>query len=186
MTSTATTLSRDPSRAPRFGWRTVGAIAATTLGSGPVLVLWFTLVIALTRPEIIVVNVVRDPAGFAVTLGESVLYGSVASLPATLVHAVTVGVLAHRTRDAFGWSLTSGAMLGVLLAASLIWILVLSGEMGGFEFLEGQLLFLAAIAAPFAATGASMGLLYWRIAVRPRRRWRLLRQHSDDAIRAME
>ena len=178
--------SADSSRKPRFGWRTVGAIAATTLGSGPLLVMGIILFMSLVYPESFIRLVVRDPAGFAVMLAEFVVYGSVVSLPATLVHAAAVGLLARRARDGFGWSLASGTVLGVLLASALIWFLFLSGEVGGFDLLESKLVYVAGIGVPFGATGALTGLLYWRIAIRPRRRWRLLRQHSEEAIRAME
>src|SRR4030095_5696453 len=113
-----------------------GAIAAATLGSGPTLVLFFTLLSTLTDPEVFMAEVVGNPTSYALTLAESVIYGSALSLPTTLVHAVTVAVLAHRARDAFGWSLASGAVLGGVLAGLLIWILLLSGEIGGFDLLE--------------------------------------------------
>lgn len=179
-------VSPDSPRAPRLWWRTVGAIAAATLGSGPLLMLWFTLVIGLTDPDIFASNVVGDPAGYARELAESSIKGSIVSLPAALAHAVIIVLLARRARDAFGWSMASGAVLGVLAAGLFTWIVFASGEAGGFDSLENQLFFTAGAAGPFASTGALMGLLYWRIAIRPRRRWRRLRQHSEDAIRVME
>lgn len=185
MTSTATVLSRDPSREPRLAWRTVGAIAAATLGSGPALILCFTVLGGLVYPETIYSWVVSPPY-YATLLLESSLYGSVITLPSTLVHFVVVAVLAHRARDAFGWSMLSGAVIGAVLAGILIWVLVASGEAGGFDSLQEALLFLAGASTPFLTTGALMGLLYWQIAIRPQRRWRLLRWQGEVAIEAME
>lgn len=181
----ATVFSRDSSGKPRLAWRTVGAIAAATLGSGPALILCFTILGGLVYPESIY-GWVASPPYYGALLLDSSLYGSIIALPSTLVHFVVIAVLAHRARDAFGWSLASGAVIGVLLAGILIWILIASGEAGGIDSLETALLFSGGVASPFAVAGALMGLLYWRIAVRPRRRWRLLRQQGELAIRAME
>jgi hypothetical protein len=174
------------SRRPRFGWLTVGAMAVVALVSGPVLVLSFTVLIALIYPEEFPFDAAADPISYLRMLADSSIYGSVVVVPATLVHAVIVALLGSRARDAFGWSLGSGTAIGILLAALAIWILFASGEAGGFDTLESQLLYTAMFGVPLALTGGLMGLLYWRIAIRPRRRWRLLRQHGEDAIRAME
>jgi hypothetical protein len=183
VTSTASVLSRDPARKPRRVWRVISAIAAATLGSGPLLMLCFTLLIGLVDPEAFATNIASDPADFAITLAESVIRGLIVALPAALAHVVSVTVLAHRARDAFGWSLASGAVIGIVVAGLMIWILDESGE---FDILESQLLYMAAVAAPFAGTGALMGLLTWRIAIHPQRRWRQLLLRGEEAIRAME
>ena len=178
-------IGSNPAREPRLAWRTVGAIAAATLGSGPALILCFTILGGLVYPEALYSWVVSPPY-YATLLLESSLYGSIITLPSTLVHFVIIAVLAHRARDAFGWSMSSGAVIGVVLAGILVWVLIASGEAGGFESRQAALLFMAGASTPFLATGALMGLLYWRIAVRPQRRWRLLRQQGEVAIRAME
>lgn len=156
-------------------------MVATTLGSGPVLILSIALPNAVINPDSPMFNVVNDPLDVALSLAQSVIHGPVVSLPATLIHALVIGVLAHHARDGFGWSVASGAALGTALAVLLISVLLLSGEIVGFDVLP-----LAGLAAPFVATGALMGLLYWRIAVRPKRRWRLLRGQGELAIRTME
>jgi hypothetical protein len=176
-----TVIGSDPAHEPRLGWRAIGAMAATTLASGPVLMLSFALLNTMRNPDSPVFNIVNDPADVALTLAKSVIRGPIVSLPATLIHAVTIGVLAHHARDAFGWSLASATALGVTVGVLFVWVLLLSGEIAGFDLLS-----LAGLAAPFATTGAMMGLLYWRIAIRPQRQWRLLRQHGQDAVRTME
>jgi hypothetical protein len=168
----------------RLGWRTVGALAAATLGSGPTLLLFFALLFSVIYGESYLLEIAGRPAALAFTFVESLIYVPIVSLPATIVHMAAVGLLARHGRDALGWSLASGAALGIMLAGLLILIVLLIGGIEGFDSLERPLLYLVSV--PFGATGTLMGLLYWSIAIRPRRQWRLRREQSEDAILAME
>jgi hypothetical protein len=44
----------------------------------------------------------------------------------------------------------------------------------------------AMLAGPITMAGGFMGALHWRIAIRPRRRWRLFQERDRAALLAME
>src|SRR5687768_6466046 len=87
---TTAVVSPDPSRKPRLGWLTVGAMAVVALGSGPAQLMFLTLLVSLISPENFGLDAVADPISYVRRLAEYSVYGTIFSLPATLVHAVIV------------------------------------------------------------------------------------------------
>ena len=110
-------------------------------------------------------------------------YGLIAYLPFMWAHDLATGLLARRGRDGFVWSALSGSALSIPIAAFMTWS-TQSAILQRFGWLALQSLVLMYL--PFIATGLVIGLLHWRITVRPLRQWRRQIESSEAAIRAME
>jgi hypothetical protein len=116
----------------------------------------------------------------------STFVGLIGSIPAAIINTLLLAFLARRRRDASGFAIASGLTLGVLIAGTLVTLVFLDeGWLGGDD---GQrfLSYLLNLGLPFLVAGGLMGALHWRIAIRPRRRWRLFQERERAALLAME
>ncbi|WP_162916633.1 hypothetical protein [Dongia deserti] len=116
----------------------------------------------------------------------STLAGLVGSVPAAAINAILLAWLARRGRDA-GWlAIASGGSLGFVIGGALA-TLVLAMNDGTLFWESNRILGVAlSFSLPFTTAGALMGALHWRIAIRPRRAWRLFQERERATLRAME
>jgi hypothetical protein len=156
-----------PNTEPRKGRVFIG-IAAASLVTGPTLVLFATVHQLVMEPQ----DHWQVDSLLAIMFYSS-LFCLIGSIPAASLNAIVLGSSARKGIDAAWWAMGSGGMIGLVVAV-VIFGLVADGR------LDGKL------ALWFGATGVFMGALHWRIAVRPRRRWRLSLLRDEEAIRAME
>ena len=155
---------------PGTGSAFMGA-AAASFATGPTLILTYGIYAMLTDPNATDMDI-RELGSIGSLIGLSSFICLIGSIPAAAVNAIALSHLVHRAKDAVWWAISSGGIIGVLV------LLILSNP---FDRTPDFLVVLW-----FAATGALMGLLHWRIAIRPRRRWRLRLLLDQEAIRAME
>jgi len=159
---------RDPE--PGTGSAFMGA-AAASFATGPTLILTYGIYAMLADPAASDMDA-RELGTLGTLIGFSSVICLIGSIPAATFNAIALNHLVHRERDAVWWAMTSGAIVGLLVA------LIMSN-------LTDSTLH-PTFALWFSATGALMGWLHWLIAIRPRRRWRLWLLHDQEAIRAME
>lgn len=116
----------------------------------------------------------------------SILVGLIGSIPAAIINTLLLAFLARRRRDAPGFAIASGLILGLLIGATLVTLI--SVDEGWFDVDDGQrfLGYLLSLGLPLLVAGGLMGALHWRIAIRPRRRWRLFQERERAALLAME
>ena len=96
-----------------------------------------------------------------------------------LVALVTYG-LGRRQRDTFALTTATGATIGslaVIVTSSTLLSINLDPNSGMVFLMDVALIF---------ATSAIISAIYWRVAIRPQRRKRVLEQRHYSAIRAME
>jgi MFS family permease len=115
----------------------------------------------------------------------STLGGLVGSIPAAVVKTLLLAYLARRRRDASGLAIASGLALGLLVGAAIAVIVAMIDQRFD-ETGERALNVTMMLSLPFTVTGGLMGALHWRIAIRPRRRWRLFQERERAALLAME
>ncbi len=116
----------------------------------------------------------------------SVLVGLVGSIPAAIINTLFLAFLARRRRDASGFAIASGLILGLLIAGTLVTLLYIDEGWLGFDDGQRFLSCLLTLGLPLLVAGGLMGALHWLIAIRPRRRWRLFQERERAALLAME
>jgi hypothetical protein len=164
------------------GRRTAAAIGLTALMVGPTFVLLLTGLLVITDMTLLMR---LNGTAMAFALAKSPFYGLVAGLPMAVVCATLIGILARRGWDAIGVSIATGMIASALPAAVIIYV--------GLQKVRGRITIDPELwwqwpltMVPFALTGALMCALFWRIAIRHRRRARLTATMDAIAIRAME
>lgn len=154
--------------------RMLGAIAVMAFALVPVFMLFLALFAAIMNPS----KIAGYSEDFFGTFPWMPFHGLVPGVPLAIVQAVLLSLFARRGWDAIGVSLATGVALSLVLEIAFVTIAMPDARPGVWDLF---LLFL-----PFACTGALMCALFWRIAIRHRRRARLTATMDADAIRAME
>ena len=131
-----------------------------------------------------------DIANLIETLAELVMYstlfGLTGSVPAAGINTLLLAYLAKRRRDAASLAIVSGLTLGFLVGVTIAVIIFVVDGMIAANASERFLDFALSLGLPFLVAGGLMGALHWRIAIRPRRRWRLFQERERAALLAME
>lgn len=103
-------------------------------------------------------------------LALSMIFGLIGGIPAAVAGMIAARVLMRRGMDAAWVAIVAGSVIGAVLAIPC------------YIFAGNDALVLSVVAW---IASVILSLIYWLIAVRPHRQWRLI--HRDaEAIRAME
>lgn len=133
---------------------------------------------------------VIDIANLIETLAEllmySTLFGLTGSVPAAGINTLLLAYLAKRRRDAASLAIVSGHTLGFLVGVTIAVAIFLVDDMIAADSSDRLLDVALSLGLPFLVAGGFMGALHWRIAIRPRRRWRLFQERERAALSAME
>ena len=116
----------------------------------------------------------------------SAAFGLVGSIPAAVINTLLLAYLARRRRDAASLAIVSGLALGFLVGAVIAVILFLVDDMFSPSTVDKLTDIALDAGLPLLVAGGLMGALHWRIAIRPRRRWRLFQERERAALHAME
>ena len=126
---------RDPE--PGTGSAFMGA-AAASFATGPTLILTYGIYAMLADPTASDMDA-RELGTLGTLIGFSSVICLIGSIPAATLNAIALNHLVHRERDAVWWAMTSGAIVGLLVA--LIWMTGRSLDRAEQErrAIEGQL-----------------------------------------------
>ena len=167
---------------PRPVAQALGGAFVTALAAGPVTFVlgWGILTVNGAVPFAFSVTV----SGLIQGIFYTSLFGLVGSVPAAIINTLILGWLARRGRDHIRIAIGSGLVLGTIVGL-VVCTMLLSLEINNVRSVE-KVVEVLWLALAFTGTGGLMGALHWRIAIRPRRRWRLLQEQERIGVRAME
>jgi hypothetical protein len=164
------------------------AAFATAILAGPST--WFLFLAALALQDGAILPI-WDGSTLLPGLGEIMMFSTVAgllgSVPAATINSILLAWLARRGKDSLWPAIASGCCLGLAAGAAIVSLVIMPDEPDGL--LPGADRMLRAVLSfgpPFFAAGGFMGAIHWRIAIRPRRRWRLFQERERAALLAME